>query len=260
MTDDSLLPPNRSKLERDLERTITDRDRPAAPYGDLWDPWECPMVALPWLAWSVGVREWSARWSDERKRQAVASAMHIRRQAGTAGAVEEALKASVVDSVQMEEWFEYGGEPGTFRLSADLSGVGLSEADFEQLRNFVDRAKRGSAHLEALFIRADEQGTVTVGAASTSGTGGSLYPDVARELEVSGDAALGIAHQVGQAVTLAPYSPSELETSCTARFGATTGVGGVGTLMPHAYWPDSFATLPVAAAAQQSSRATLYPG
>jgi len=58
----SLLPPNRSPLEGALE-AVTERSTAVeAPFNALWDPWECPASVLPWLAWALGVQEWSARW------------------------------------------------------------------------------------------------------------------------------------------------------------------------------------------------------
>ena len=58
---------------------------------DLWRPFECPVEALPFLAWGLGVQRWDAGWPIEVRRRAVAGAIRRHKIRGTLGAVKAAL-------------------------------------------------------------------------------------------------------------------------------------------------------------------------
>ena len=98
-----LLPPNSSQLEMALEQVLT-ADMPVdAAAQNVWNPWNCPLALLPWLAWAVGVDEWDANWPEDVKRRVIAAAPEIRRHRGTVWAVREALRAAGYgDSVLIE--------------------------------------------------------------------------------------------------------------------------------------------------------------
>jgi phage tail P2-like protein len=258
----SLLPPSRTRLERDAEQATARLGDADAPYGTLWDAWECPANLLPWLAWALGVREWSASWSEDRQRQAVASALAVRRHAGTVGAVREALKASQVDSMVLEEWFDYDGEPGHFRLSADLTGVGLSQAEFRQLVNFVLRAKRLSAHWDGIHLRSITRGEVRLAAAQQGGLAMTARPYQPGEVTTRGPASVAAGGQAGQAITLRPHQTTRLEERAPLRLGTALAAGARSTLLPYAPPRVELTPAPcwVAAASHSSTHATLYPG
>lgn len=90
MTADSLLPPNRSNLELAVEQTM---DRPLTHDGiaTLWDHATCPVAWLPWLAWAYSVDEWDDEWSEDRRREVIATAIAIHRMKGTPEAIRVAL-------------------------------------------------------------------------------------------------------------------------------------------------------------------------
>lgn len=216
----SLLPPNRTPLERAAEQTTARISYVNAPFETLWDAWACPLHLLPWLAWALGVREWSAKWSENRQRQAVASAIAVRRHAGTVGAVQEALKASAVENVTLREWFEYAGTPGHFKLEADLSGAGMSADEYRQLIQFVQRAKRLSAHWDGIHLQSSTRGNVRIAATTASGSSLSLRPHQPSSLQTQGTVSLGCASVVGHHLTLRPQQPQRL-TSTTLAWLAT---------------------------------------
>lgn len=100
---------------------------------------------------------WKIDWYDpdypvETKRRIVKTALIVRRLMGTVYAVR--LQADAVyPGTKVEEWFEYGGEPGCFRLHVDISdstpehpAVFMSPIEME--RRLVT-SKRWSAHLES---------------------------------------------------------------------------------------------------------------
>lgn len=101
---------------------------------------------------------WKVDWYDtgyslEQKRRIIKTALTVRRLMGTVGAVK--LQADAIyPGTMLEEWFEYGGQPGTFRLYINVAdtteehpAIIYSPAEME--RRLIT-AKRWSAHLESL--------------------------------------------------------------------------------------------------------------
>ncbi|WNO10550.1 phage tail protein I [Teredinibacter sp. KSP-S5-2] len=113
----SLLPPNRSELERALEKTLQRTTYIPIPLDTLWNPWACPAVLLPWLAWAVSVDYWESGWSVEQKRQAIADSLFVHQQKGTLASIERVL-ANLGVTANIREWFEFNGPPHTFELTA----------------------------------------------------------------------------------------------------------------------------------------------
>ncbi|WP_321367905.1 phage tail protein I [uncultured Desulfuromusa sp.] len=148
----SLLPPNATAFERAVEDVIAKRfDAVAssiATIKTLWNPWTCPLSSLPWLAWTLSVDEWESDWSEQVKRQTVAGAMEIHRHKGTPWAVEQALVLAGIPFAEVQEWFEYSGTPGHFRVVVDIEGETISSEDEARLLRYVGSAKRKSAWLD----------------------------------------------------------------------------------------------------------------
>lgn len=114
----SVLPPNTSAIERALETVLAERTLGLEiPVGRLWDVDKCPADFLPWLAWTFSVEVWEHEWPEEIKREVVREAVAIHRLKGTRQSVERVLKA-IGYEIELEEWFEYGGPPHTFRVTA----------------------------------------------------------------------------------------------------------------------------------------------
>lgn len=87
----SLLPPNATKLERNIEQAMT----PYAPpriIPTLWNASTCPVNMLPMLAWAASIEDWDPQWSVEQQRTAIAAAADIHRHKGTPDAIKKALE------------------------------------------------------------------------------------------------------------------------------------------------------------------------
>lgn len=113
----SLLPENATALERDLEQVTAGVARIDPEFEWLWDPDRIPENLLAYLAWALSVDVWNSRWPAGAKRKAIANAVAIHRIKGTRAAVEQAV-ASVGAKALIEEWWETGGTPHTFRVTA----------------------------------------------------------------------------------------------------------------------------------------------
>ncbi|MGL5215892.1 MAG: phage tail protein I [Aeromonas hydrophila] len=166
----ALLPYQSSDLERDLDIALSHIESVEIPIRTLWNPWECPIDYLPYLAWAVKVGSWSSRWSERVKRQVVAASLDIHRVRGTRQAVEKALESLDV-KCELTEWFEspeLNMEPGTFRVTAHVSTRGgeraIDPAFTEEIREAIDSAKPASRPyaLEVQGMLKAEYGAVAV--------------------------------------------------------------------------------------------------
>lgn len=85
------------------------------------------------------------------KRQIVKNSMLYYIRSGTRGAVEELL-ADIYQGAEVEEWFEYGGEPNYFRVAIDISRttVPVAEMTPAELESWLYSVKRASSVLESL--------------------------------------------------------------------------------------------------------------
>ncbi len=135
-----LLPFQSSDLEKELDVALSHIESVQIPISTLWDPYKCPAVALPYLAWAVKVSVWSESWPELQRRQVVAGSMDLHRIRGTRPAVEDALKSLSV-RCEIIEWFEHPDlnmEPGTFRVTAHVSPQG---EDGQLDPNFTDEIR-----------------------------------------------------------------------------------------------------------------------
>lgn len=85
------------------------------------------------------------------KRQIVKNSMLYYIRSGTRGAVEELL-ADIYQGAEVEEWFEYGGEPNYFRVAIDISRTTVPVAEMApaELESRLYSVKRASSALESL--------------------------------------------------------------------------------------------------------------
>lgn len=85
------------------------------------------------------------------KRQIVKNSMLYYIRSGTRGAVEELL-ADIYQGAEVEEWFEYGGEPNYFRVAIDISRTTVPVAEMApaELESWLYSVKRASSALESI--------------------------------------------------------------------------------------------------------------
>ena len=124
--------------------------------------------------------DWKIDWYDtgydiEQKRRIVKTALNIRRTMGTAGAARTQADA-IYPGTKLEEWFEYGGTHGKFRLRVNITTVEerqkFAAMTIEEIERRLAAAKRFSAHLEEVEYY-DAGGTATAyGIAAMAGAAG----------------------------------------------------------------------------------------
>ena len=188
----SLLPPNASKLLRDLESVFGDSFDLPTLNRYVVNPDLAPVHILPWLAWALSVDDWSDNWSEQIRRNVIKASVEVHRKKGTIGALKKALQAFNYTNVKVEEWFEYGDDPYFFRVFFDVREPGFDVNILPQVQKVIESTKNARSHLESLraYLSA-EMGLMSIGTIIISKEVTSLNPvifDHDDELENQSDA------------------------------------------------------------------------
>lgn len=123
---------------------------------------ELPEDLLDILAKDFKVDWWDKGYSLETKREILKTSWHTHRILGTKEAVTTALCA-LYDQFEVKEWWEYGGEPGFFKVETQSFQL-ICELD--KFVATLSAVKRLSAHLEKVNVKAAMYQTVGVGVAA----------------------------------------------------------------------------------------------
>ncbi|TDE19293.1 phage tail protein I [Vibrio owensii] len=152
MTVNSLLPPNASKHERDIEAVIS--PPLSFPNRDIWNPDKCPEHLLPHLAWALSVDNWDSSWPVERKRQVIKDSVYIHRKKGTRDAVERVVSAIRGDDTKVTEWFEDKDNlsPGDFTVDYISTGTPVDGSELNKLVPAINSAKNVRSNLTKITI------------------------------------------------------------------------------------------------------------
>ena len=120
------------------------------------------------LAYDFKVDWWDADYSLEEKRRTLKDSWRVHKVLGTKAAVETALRA-IYPKAQVQEWFEYGGEPYRFKLDIDLTGELSDAARPWRVMERVNYYKSLRSHLDSIEFTID-MGAVILYAGGSAGT------------------------------------------------------------------------------------------
>ncbi|EGL8528303.1 phage tail protein I [Salmonella enterica] len=171
----SLLPTGSTPLEKAAAEALKCVDLLSVPLRTLQNPWTCPALLLPWLAWAYSVDRWDDSWAEITRRQTIAASYDVHRKKGTLGAVRRIVSAMGYLAT-VSEWWEFGGEPGTFRLGIGVPESGSPDDAQREIVRLIDDVRPLSRHLARIDIIQESPGTVFVGAATTDGDIITVYP------------------------------------------------------------------------------------
>ncbi|MBO2943591.1 phage tail protein I [Paenibacillus sp. F411] len=104
-------------------------------------------------AWQDHVDFWDTTLPLEQKVQLLKNAKEFHRIKGTPGAIED-LITILFGEGKVEEWFQYGGEPGYFRVTTNNPEVTLDRA--QEFYRAVESVKRLTAHMEEVILSQTE--------------------------------------------------------------------------------------------------------
>lgn len=101
------------------------------------------------LAWELNILWYDYGATLETKRELVKNSDKVWSRIGTKWAVENVIQSYFGDGYIME-WYEYGGEPGRFRIYS--TNPSLSDEKLTGFLNLLNKVKRASSHLDGIFI------------------------------------------------------------------------------------------------------------
>lgn len=174
-----LLPPNATPQERALSKTVARAGEVPMQVKQVWNPQTCPVGILPWLAWALSVDDWSADWTEQQKRDAIAASVAVHRVKGTVGAIRRALQAIGYEVIVNENT----GTPYTFRLQVDLGESGGSEALYNEAERLALLSKNARSHLLGVDGLGQVRGTSRLQSVGIDGNNTRVWPDLVEEIE-----------------------------------------------------------------------------
>lgn len=106
------------------------------------------------LAWELNVLWYDTTASIEIKRSLLKDSDKVYAHLGTKWAVENVIRTYFGDG-NIEEWFEYGGEPGHFQVKS--SNPSINNERLVEFLNLLNKIKRASAKLDGIVLTLDAE-------------------------------------------------------------------------------------------------------
>ncbi|OZU14100.1 phage tail protein I [Salmonella enterica subsp. enterica serovar Altendorf] len=146
-----LLPTGSTQLERAASEATVIIGDIRVPLRTLWVPQQCPLPLLPYLAWTFSVDRWDDNWPEQVKRDVISASFSVHRIKGTRAAIRDAIEPLGYNTM-ITEWWENGGEPGTFTLEVSVIDHGVTQEMQQEIERLVQDAKPVSRHIADLRI------------------------------------------------------------------------------------------------------------
>lgn len=128
--------------------------------------WDCidklSEKELDELAWELNVPWYETSAPIDVKRSIILDSDKVYKKLGTKWAVENVINTYFGDGY-IEEWFQYGGDPGRFRVYS--TNPTLNESEFAEFLHLLNKVKRASAKLDGVFISLTGQMNLCMGTA-----------------------------------------------------------------------------------------------
>lgn len=160
-----LLPDFMKKDEADraLAKAVSEIIKDLACKIHLYSTWDkiddMSTQELDMLAQELDIVWYDNDASKTVKRELIKQSDMIHAKLGTNWACLQVIEKYFGES-RIEEWFEYGGQPGHFRITT-LDQTVLS-TNIKQFHSILNKVKRKSAHLDEIVLEAESFGTVII--------------------------------------------------------------------------------------------------
>ena len=123
---------------------------------------ELSEAVLDDLAWELNIPWYDTGATIEVKRNVILDSDQVYKKLGTRWAVEKVINTYFGDGY-IEEWFQYGGAPGTFRVYS--TNPSITDSKLQEFLNILSKVKRASAQLDGVYISLTGQMNLYTGAA-----------------------------------------------------------------------------------------------
>ncbi|EBU6739410.1 phage tail protein I [Salmonella enterica subsp. enterica serovar Adelaide] len=171
-----LLPTGSTQLERAASEATVIIGGIRVPLRTLWNPQQCPLPLLPYLAWTFSVDRWDDNWPEETKRQVIADSYRIHKLKGTIAALRHTVEPFGY-LIRVIEWWQENGTPGTFRLEIGASEDGIDADTYYEMERLIADARPVSRHLVGLNIILEAPGEMFTGGVSYTGDTITVYAE-----------------------------------------------------------------------------------
>ena len=173
------------------------------------------------LAYDLHVDWYDHSYPIEVKRQTIKDSVKIHRRLGTKYAVETALGA-VFPGTRVEEWFEYNGDPYTFRVIINATENGVTAAQQAAVLERVIFYKNLRSHLEAVRFKVEKKTAVHVVGYHSIGTRLEVWPYLAEDIETSGALFVGGSLSLARRLEIRPFLTRNLKAEARSLIGGYT--------------------------------------
>ena len=145
-----------------MDKIVPDLAQSAATLS-TWDHIdELTEAELDALAWELNILWYDTGASLDTKRALVKDSDLVYKRLGTKWAVENVINSYFGDGY-VEEWFEYEGQPGHFRVYS--TNPSLNNERLTEFLNLLNKVKRASSKLDGIFITLTGQMPLSAGVA-----------------------------------------------------------------------------------------------
>lgn len=127
---------------------------------------DAPEELLDALAIEFRAPVWQDDYTPEFKRRIIRASIPYYKSLGTKAAMEKTIAEVYGDGVEVQEWFQYEGAPGTFRVQLDAEGA----VNALLLREIIQNTKRAAATMAAMAISSKEEAPLRIGIATVTFT------------------------------------------------------------------------------------------
>lgn len=108
-----------------------------------------PDAVLDIMAAELRLKHYDQSIPASKKRELIKSGLAYWANTGTVASIADVL-SEIFGDAEIEEWFDYGGEPGYFRILT--SNPNITGDTLEQFKQTAQNVKRLSAWLEAVLV------------------------------------------------------------------------------------------------------------
>lgn len=102
------------------------------------------------LAYDLHIDWYNYNYNVETKRAIIKDSIRVHQKLGTKNAVETVLR-NIYNEADVEEWFNYGGSPYTFRVKINIRNGGLTESEIKTVDEHMKFYKNIRSHCDKVF-------------------------------------------------------------------------------------------------------------